>query len=112
MDLRLVRTGARRSTSAAIARRRRSAPRRRAAGFARAETSIAQHLPARRTLREAELEGRLDKSWTSQLTVLSDAEYDAGVARVRAAARAAEARGGELVLESDLRLFATTAWLT
>ena len=83
----------------------------RAAGFARAETVVAQHEPARRTMREAEVEGRLDKNWTSQLTVLSDAEFAAGVARVRAAAREAEARGEELVLESDLRLFATTAWL-
>jgi ubiquinone/menaquinone biosynthesis C-methylase UbiE len=83
----------------------------RAAGFARAATELVQHLPARRTLREAELEGRLDKSSTSQLTVLSDADFAAGVARVRAAARAAEARGEELVLTSDLRLFATTAWL-
>jgi len=81
------------------------------AGFARAETVVAQHMPARRTLREAQVEGRLDKDWTSQLSVLSDAEFAAGVARIRAAARAAEARGEELVLESDLRLFATTAWL-
>ena len=82
----------------------------RAAGFARAETVIAQHIPARRTLREAEVEGRLDKNWTSQLTVLSDAEFAAGVARIRAAARDAEARGEDFVLESDLRLYATTAW--
>jgi ubiquinone/menaquinone biosynthesis C-methylase UbiE len=83
----------------------------RAAGFARAETVVAQHIPARRTLREADIEGRLDKNWTSQLTVLSDAEFAAGVARIRSTAREAEARGAELVLESDLRLFATTAWL-
>lgn len=83
----------------------------RAAGFARAETVVAQHEPARRTLRALEAEGRLDKNWTSQLTVLSDAEFAAGVARIRAAAREAETRGEDLVLESDLRIFATTAWL-
>jgi ubiquinone/menaquinone biosynthesis C-methylase UbiE len=82
-----------------------------AVGFTRAETWIAMHNPARRTLREIEIDGRLDKSWTSQLTVLSDEEFAAGVARIRAAARAAEARGEDFVLASDLRLFATTAWL-
>lgn len=81
------------------------------AGFASAETFVAMHKPARRTLREMEVEGRLDKSWTSQLTVLSDAEFDAGVARVRAAAHAAEARGEDFILASDLRLYATTAWV-
>ena len=34
-----------------------------------------------------------------------------GVARIRAAAREAEARGEAFALTSDLRLFATTAWL-
>lgn len=80
-----------------------------AAGFADAETRIAMNLPARRSLREAERQGRLDKSWTSQLSVLSDAEFEAGVARLRAAAADAESRGEELWLEADLRLFATTA---
>lgn len=83
----------------------------RAAGFARAETIVAQHLPAQRTLREAEAEERLDKNWTSQLTVLTDAEFASGVARIRAAAQDAESRGAEFLLKSDLRLYATTAWL-
>jgi ubiquinone/menaquinone biosynthesis C-methylase UbiE len=81
------------------------------AGFVRAETTVAMHRPARRTLRELEVDGRLDKSWTSQLTVLSDAEFAAGIARIRQAAADAEARGEDFVLESDLRLFATTAWV-
>lgn len=81
-----------------------------AAGFERAETFVAMHRPAERTFRQLEAEGRLDKTWTSQLTLLTDAEHAAGVARLRAEAERLAARGEELVLRADLRLFATTAW--
>jgi ubiquinone/menaquinone biosynthesis C-methylase UbiE len=80
-----------------------------AAGFARAETFVVMHRPASRTFAQLEAEGRLDKGWTSQLTQLTDAEFAAGVARLRAAAAAVAARGEELVLRADLRLYATTA---
>ena len=80
-----------------------------AAGFARAETSVAQHLPHRRSFAQAERDGRLEKGWTSQLAILSDAEFETGIARLRAAAADAARRGEELWLEGDLRLFATTA---
>ncbi len=52
--------------------------------------------------------GLLDKSSTSQLVLLGDAEYEAGIARIRAAADAARERGEVLVLRSELRLWATT----
>jgi ubiquinone/menaquinone biosynthesis C-methylase UbiE len=81
------------------------------AGFTRAATALVQHIPARRSFRALEAQGRLAKASTSQLTVLSDAEYDAGMARLRAEAERREARGEELVLEADLRLFATTGWI-
>ncbi len=83
-----------------------------AAGFARAETGLVQHIPARRSFRAIEAQGRLAKASTSQLTVLSDAEYDAGMARLRAEAERREALGEKLVLEADLRLFATTGWIS
>jgi hypothetical protein len=68
------------------------------------------HRPAERTFRQLEAEGRLDKSWTSQLTQLTDAEHAEGVAKLRAAAEARAERGEELVLRADLRLYATIAW--
>jgi ubiquinone/menaquinone biosynthesis C-methylase UbiE len=82
-----------------------------AAGFVRTETTLAQHIPARRPFRAIESQGRLAKASTSQLTLLSDTEFDAGMARLRAEAERREARGETLVLESDLRLFATTGWV-
>jgi hypothetical protein len=82
-----------------------------AAGFARPATFVAMHRPAQRSFGQLEAEGRLEKTWTSQLTLLTDAEHAAGVARLRAEAERLAARGEELVLAADLRLYATTAWV-
>ena len=60
--------------------------------------------------REAFERGLVARSFSSQLTVLSNAEYDAGVARIREAMTDAEKNGGELMLASELHLFATTGW--
>ena len=79
-----------------------------AAGFVDVVTSVAQHLPGRWSFSRAARDGRLEKGWTSQLALLSDAEFEAGLARLRDAAQAAERRGEELWLEGDMRLFATT----
>jgi ubiquinone/menaquinone biosynthesis C-methylase UbiE len=46
----------------------------------------------------------VDRAYTSQLTVLSEEEFQSGAARIRAANDAA---GGELQLLTDFRLFAT-----
>lgn len=73
-----------------------------AAGFIDAHTSIAQHMPAERPFDEAEHNGSLDRSSTSQLLVISDEEYDAGMRRLR------EERP---VLRADLRLYATMGHL-
>jgi ubiquinone/menaquinone biosynthesis C-methylase UbiE len=81
------------------------------AGFARTATAIAQHLPWRGTAREVFATGRVDRSWTSQLSVLSDTEFAAGEARLRVRMEACARRGKELVLDADLRLYATTGWL-
>lgn len=59
---------------------------------------------------EALASGRIDKNANSELIVLSDEQYRAGIARIRNQAHAAEARGERLMLEVDLRLWATTGW--
>jgi len=79
----------------------------RAAGFADSVTREVQHLPVRFAARAALEEGRLDKSATSQLSVLTDEEYRQGIDRVREAVEAAEVRGESLCLSADLRLYAT-----
>lgn len=54
--------------------------------------------------------GFVTRGFTSQLAVLTDAEFDAGVERLRSARAAAGRDGGELTLVSELHLFATTGW--
>jgi ubiquinone/menaquinone biosynthesis C-methylase UbiE len=66
-----------------------------------------QHLPVRLSARAAIEQGRLDKGVTSQLSVLTDEEYQRGIDRIRGALEAAEARGESLYLSADLRLYAT-----
>jgi len=79
-----------------------------AAGFSHAETQMIQHLPREMTISEARSEGFLDRTSTSQLMVVTDAEYDAGMSRIDAA----EATGGtSTTLRSDLRIYATIGWL-
>ena len=79
----------------------------RAAGFAECVTREIQRLPVRLGARAALEQGRLDKSATSQLSVLTDEEYRQGVDRVREALESAEVRGESLSLNADLRLYAT-----
>jgi SAM-dependent methyltransferase len=79
----------------------------RAAGFADCVTRQIQHLPGRLDARASLENGRLDKSVTSKLSVLTDEEYRQGINRVREAVEAAEARGEALYLCADLRVFAT-----
>jgi ubiquinone/menaquinone biosynthesis C-methylase UbiE len=78
-----------------------------AAGFADCTTRVIQHLTVRLDARTALQQGRLDKSVTSQLGVLTDEEYRQGIARVREALDSAEVRGEPLYLRADLRLHAT-----
>jgi SAM-dependent methyltransferase len=58
---------------------------------------------------EAGPNGPVARSFTSQLTVLSDDEFNRGVERMRAANAAA---GNQLQLVADFRLYATVGWLT
>jgi ubiquinone/menaquinone biosynthesis C-methylase UbiE len=82
-----------------------------AGGFVRCATRIADHLHHEWPARAALDLGLLDQRSTSQLTLLTDAQYAAGIARIRAACADADARGSDLMLSSDVRLWATTAWL-
>ena len=81
-----------------------------AAGFVECETREVQHVPVERSVRVAIEEGLLDRHSTSQLMVISDAAYEAGVARIRAATPDAGDR--EPMLRASLHLYATTGWLS
>lgn len=78
------------------------------AGFAWAESCEADHIDVVHSASDALANGVVDRSFTSQLSVLSDEEFARGVARLRAAD--AES-GGQLQLVADFRLFATIGWL-
>ena len=79
-----------------------------AAGFSRCETRMIQHLPREMSMREARSAGFLDRMSTSQLMVITDAEYEAGRKRMAAADTASN---GAQILRSDLRLYATIGWV-
>jgi SAM-dependent methyltransferase len=82
--------------SAATIRRQLSA-----VGFQRVETILAQYIPARVAFDEADASGVLDRQSTSQLLVISDAEWASGMARLRRE---------RPDLQADLRLYATIGW--
>src|SRR5438270_501703 len=71
------------------------------AGFSWSESFEADRIEAVIRASEALATGVVDRAYTSQLTVLSDQEFDAGVARMKAAN---EAAGGELQLVTDFYL--------
>jgi hypothetical protein len=79
----------------------------RASGFADCVTEEVQHLPVRLGARAALEQGRLEQGVTSQLSLLTHAEYCRGLDRVRKAVASAEDRGESLFLHADLHLYAT-----
>jgi SAM-dependent methyltransferase len=79
-----------------------------AAGFAWAESFECDRIEASILASEALSSGVVDRAYTSQLAVLSDEAFDAGVARVREADAAAS---GSLQLVTDFYLFATVGWV-
>jgi ubiquinone/menaquinone biosynthesis C-methylase UbiE len=81
-----------------------------AAGFLRCETSVAEHIVVQMPARAAIARGLLDQSYTSQLTILSTEEYQAGLSRVNQTIAIERAKGVELMLVADLRLYATIGW--
>ncbi len=72
-----------------------------AAGFRQPATQVAQHILAEKPFEAALNDGLVDRRATSQLLVISDADYESGIRRL-----AAE----RPVLRSDVLLYATTAW--
>jgi ubiquinone/menaquinone biosynthesis C-methylase UbiE len=82
-----------------------------AAGFADCHTHLIQCFLGVLAARQAIECGAVAKTVTSQLAILSDAEYERGLARIREDIELAEDRLQELLLVFNLRLFATTAWV-
>jgi SAM-dependent methyltransferase len=76
----------------------------RSSGFAACVTREVQHLQVRLDARVALEQGRLGQSVTSQLSLLTDAEYRQGLDRIHEAAASVERRGESLYLDADLRL--------
>jgi ubiquinone/menaquinone biosynthesis C-methylase UbiE len=68
------------------------------AGFTDVHTILAQHMPAAVPFQLAVERGHVDRQSTSQLMVISDAEYEQGLERLKRE---------QPVLRADLRLFAT-----
>ena len=77
------------------------------AGFASAESFEADRFETVRPASELFAEGIIDRAFTSQLSVLSDAEFDRGVKRITDAQAQRAADGADLHLITDFRLFAT-----
>jgi ubiquinone/menaquinone biosynthesis C-methylase UbiE len=72
-----------------------------AAGFAEVATDVAQHMPAEIPFEMAKDRGLVDRRSTSQLMVISQADYDEGLRRLEAE---------QPILKADLRLYATVGW--
>jgi ubiquinone/menaquinone biosynthesis C-methylase UbiE len=83
----------------------------RESGFIRCKTVKALHMPVQLSARSALESGRLAKATTSQLTVLTDEEYNEGISRLTKDIEAKEAQQKDLTIGADLRLYATTGWL-
>ena len=81
------------------------------AGFENCITHEVEHWDYRIPAREALEQGRLDKAATSQLSVLTDAEYQEGIRRIHADIQRAEEGEQTLFLTADLRLYGTTAFV-
>ena len=79
----------------------------REAGFRNCITQAVEHWTYRLPTHEILRQGRLDKTATSQLSVLTDAEYERGTEQIHANIERAEAKGETLLLTADLRSYRT-----
>jgi ubiquinone/menaquinone biosynthesis C-methylase UbiE len=77
------------------------------AGFSNCETRLIQHRPRAMTVSDASAGGFMERTSKSQLMVISEAEYEAGMRRIHEDNSAA---GGSLMLRSDLRIYGSTGW--
>lgn len=80
-------------------------------GFAWAESCEIQVFEEALPAREALGRGLVSREFTSQLAVLSDQEFEAGLSRLKRSMAEAERTGVELTLVSELHFFATTGWV-
>src|SRR5690606_41722937 len=81
------------------------------AGFERAEWGTAQRLGRPQAGRAVLDDPLLQKHGTSQLALLTDDAYHAGLRRLHAALAAAESHGETPIFDSDITLYATVAFL-
>lgn len=81
------------------------------AGFSWAESYEADRIDKTVSLADALASGVIDRSFTSELMILSDEEYERGVTRLRQADAERTAGGGTFELVTDLRLYATVGWV-
>ena len=80
-----------------------------AAGFTDVRSEVAKHMTIETSAEKALADGRVARTTTSQLAILTDAEYARGIEAIERAIAATRSRGEELTLCADLRLWATTA---
>ena len=78
------------------------------AGFEDVSTTLAQRMRRSENAREYLERGAAAKYVTSQLALLSDERYEAGIERIWRSIRKAEGQGGTLQLCGDLRIYATS----
>ncbi len=80
-------------------------------GFIRCEVEEVEHITATLPARLAASQGLLERGFTSQLTILSKGEYEAGVSRLNRAIEQAAVKGEGLLLTTDLRLLGVFGWV-
>jgi ubiquinone/menaquinone biosynthesis C-methylase UbiE len=78
------------------------------AGFENCVTQEVEHWIIRLPAHEILEQGRLEKTSTSQLSVLTDSQYQLGMERIREEIKRAEEKGQILFLSADLRLYGTS----
>ena len=82
-----------------------------ASGFHEISTSVAQHIPAREPARAYVESPAFHRHVTSQLSLLTDEEFESGLAAIWRDIRRGEEAGTPAVLSADLRLYMTTGQL-
>jgi SAM-dependent methyltransferase len=81
-----------------------------AAGFERVEWQLVRHIVDHKAGRDVLADPFLAKEATSQLTLLSDGAYAAGLRRIEEAITAAEAAGETLTFATDLMMAMVVGW--
>ena len=81
-------------------------------GFDTIATDVAQHRPTSKPARSYLESGALHRHTTSQLSLLTDDEFDAGLAHIWSKIKAGEVDGTPFLLCADLRLYVTRGRLS